>query len=83
MPDIPALILRPAAPADVHKLAAILARAFYDDPPLVWLLPEPATRLGHITRMFETVVGVESLGYGGVDVAASGAETSGAEIAGG
>jgi ribosomal protein S18 acetylase RimI-like enzyme len=80
MADTSALVLRPATSADVKQLAALLARAFYDDPPLVWLLPNPTTRLSHITRMFETVTGVESLGYGGVDVACGGEEIAGGAV---
>jgi GNAT superfamily N-acetyltransferase len=75
----PALI-RPATSADVKMLAAVMARAFYDDPPLVWLLPDPATRLGRVTRMFETVIGIESLRYGGVDVACRGGKILGGAI---
>jgi len=71
MPGSPAFV-RPATSADVKMLAAVLARAFYDDPPLVWLLPDAATRLGRVTRMFATVIGIESLRYGGVDVACAG-----------
>jgi|SRR6185437_6081676 GNAT superfamily N-acetyltransferase len=80
MADTSAIVLRPATSADVKQLAAVLARAFYDDPPLVWLLPNPTTRLSHITRMFETVTGVESLGYGGVDVACGGEEIAGGAV---
>jgi GNAT superfamily N-acetyltransferase len=76
----PALALRPATSADVKKLAAIMAQAFYDDPPLVWLLPDPAKRLGRITRMFKTVIGIESLRYGGVDVACGGEEIVGGAV---
>jgi ribosomal protein S18 acetylase RimI-like enzyme len=65
----PAVALRAATSADVKNLAAVLGRAFYDDPPLVWMLPNPATRLARITRTFATVIGIESLRYGGVDVA--------------
>jgi GNAT superfamily N-acetyltransferase len=75
-----AAFVRPATSADVTVLAAILARAFYDDPPLVWLLPDPATRLGRITRMFETVIGIESLRYGGVDVACGAGKILGGAI---
>ena len=67
----PALV-RPATSADVKKLAVVMARAFYDDPPLIWLLPDPARRLGRVTRMFATVIGTESLRYGGVDIACDG-----------
>jgi hypothetical protein len=75
----PALV-RPATSADVKKLAAVLARAFYEDPPLIWLLPNPATRLGRVTRMFATVVGIESLWHAGVDVACGGEEILGGAI---
>lgn len=61
-------------------LAAVLARAFTDDPPMVWLLPDPATRLGRLTRMFATIIGIESLPYGGVDVACAGEEILGGAI---
>ena len=77
--ESPALI-RPATSADVKTLAAILARAFYDDPPLIWLLPDAATRLGRVTRMFATVIGIESLRYGGVAVACDGEKILGGAI---
>jgi ribosomal protein S18 acetylase RimI-like enzyme len=74
------VFVRPATSADVTTLAAVLARAFYDDPPLTWLLPDPATRLGRVTRMFATVIGIESLRYGGVDVACDGEKILGGAI---
>lgn len=80
MAGSPALALRPATSADVKKLAEVLARAFYDDPPLIWLLPDPATRLARITRMFATVIGIESLRYGGVDVVCDGEEIAGGAV---
>jgi GNAT superfamily N-acetyltransferase len=75
-----ALTLRPATSADVKKLAAVLARAFYEDPPLVWMLPDPATRLGRITRMFRAIIGIESLRFGGIDVACGGEDIVGGAI---
>jgi GNAT superfamily N-acetyltransferase len=80
MADSPEVVLRPATSADVKRLAAVLARAFYDDPPLAWLVPDPAIRLGRLNRMFTTIVGIESLRYGGVEVACSGAEIVGAAV---
>ena len=80
MAGSPALVLRPATSADVKKLAAVLARAFYDDPPLMWLLPDPAARLGRVTRMFATIIGIESLRHGGVDIACGGEEILGGAI---
>jgi GNAT superfamily N-acetyltransferase len=79
MAGIPALV-RPATSADVKKLAAVLARAFYDYPPWIWLLPNPATRLARLTRMFATVIGIESLRYGGVEIACGGEEILGGAI---
>jgi GNAT superfamily N-acetyltransferase len=79
MADSPALV-RPATSADVKKLAVVLARAFYEDPPLIWLLPDPARRLGRITRMFATVIGIESLRYGGVDIVCDGEKILGGAI---
>ena len=74
------VLIRPATSADVTTLAAVLARAFHDDPPLTWLLPDPATRLGRITRMFATVIGIESLRYGGVDVICAGEKILGGAV---
>jgi GNAT superfamily N-acetyltransferase len=76
----PALVLRPATSADVRKLAVVMARAFYDDPPLIWLLPNPATRLSRVTRVFAAVIGIESLRYGGVDIACDGEEILGGAV---
>jgi GNAT superfamily N-acetyltransferase len=78
--DSASLVLRPATSADVKKLAAIMAQAFYDDPPLTWLLPNPGTRLARITSMFRTVIRIESLRYGGVDIAWGGGKILGGAI---
>ena len=67
-----ALALRSATPVDVKMTAAVMARAFFDDPPLTWLLPDPATRQGRVTRMFATIIGIESLRYGGVEIVCGG-----------
>lgn len=80
MAGSPALVLRPATSADVPTLATVLARAFYDDPPTMWLLPDPATRLARLTRMFATAIGIEALQHGGVDIAWDGEEMLGGAI---
>jgi GNAT superfamily N-acetyltransferase len=80
MAGSPAFAVRPATSADVKRLAAVLARAFYDDPPLVWMLPNPATRLARITVMFASVIGIESLHLGGVDVASDGEDIVGGAV---
>lgn len=58
----------------------MLARAFYDDPPLVWMLPNPATRLGRINSVFTAIIGIEALRHGGVDIACDGEEILGGAI---
>jgi len=75
-----ALVKRPATSADVKKLASVLARAFYDDPPLTWLLPDPATRPARVTRIFAAIIGIESLRYGGVEIACGGEKILGGAI---
>jgi len=80
MAGSPEQIPRPATSADVQTLAAVLTEAFYDDPPLVWLLPNPATRLRRINRMFATIIGIESLRYGGIEVVCDGGKILGGAI---
>ena len=45
--------VRRAGTADIEELAAVTARAFYDDPLVSWFLPEDATRLRRSTKWFE------------------------------
>jgi hypothetical protein len=61
--------VRPATAADVKPLAAVLGRAFEDDPPFVWMLPDARTRQARTGRFFGTVVRTEALALGAVEVA--------------
>jgi ribosomal protein S18 acetylase RimI-like enzyme len=61
--------VRPATAADVRPLAAVLGRAFEDDPPFVWMLPDARTRQSRAGRFFGTVVRTEALALGAVEVA--------------
>jgi GNAT superfamily N-acetyltransferase len=72
--------VRPATAADVKPLATVMARAFYDDPPFIWMLPDPATRLERARRFFATLTRGEALAHGGVDVASVESEIAGAAI---
>jgi GNAT superfamily N-acetyltransferase len=72
--------VRSATAADVKPLAAVMARAFYDDPPFMWLLPDPKTRLQRSRRFFATLARDKALARCGVDVALVGAEVAGAAI---
>ncbi|MDQ3849245.1 MAG: GNAT family N-acetyltransferase [Actinomycetota bacterium] len=46
------LRVRPARAEDFAPLAAMLARAFYDDPVTAWFYPDDARRLRHVRRFF-------------------------------
>jgi GNAT superfamily N-acetyltransferase len=61
--------VRPATAADIRPLAAVMGRAFEDDPPFVWMLPDAKTRQARAGRFFATLVRAEALGYGAVEVA--------------
>ena len=80
MPGTAERTVRPATSADVKPLAAVMARAFHDDPPFIWVLPDSATRLRRERRLFVTVTRGEVLADGGVDVVLAGTELAGAAI---
>jgi GNAT superfamily N-acetyltransferase len=63
---------RPARKDDVRELSRTLARAFYDDPVMVWLLPDDEARTAHLYRLFATMTRHHHLGRGGVEVACDG-----------
>ncbi len=50
--------------ADIEPVAAASARAFYDDPLQVWALPDGATRLEKLEKMFALQTRVASLPLG-------------------
>lgn len=66
---VAAIDVRPAHKADVKQLAAVLGRAFYDDPVMVWMLPETARREQALGRMFATMTRHHFLPGGGSEVA--------------
>lgn len=61
--------VRPVVRADVRKLADVLAKAFYDDPPFMWMLPDDKTRLARSRGIFTTVLHIEALRHGAVEAA--------------
>lgn len=67
-----AVTIRPVTRADIGPLAAVLARAFTDDPPFVWALPNSADRTRRVQRFFRTLLRVEALPRRAVDVACDG-----------
>lgn len=60
---------RPARRADVRELSRTMARAFYDDPVMSWLLSNDNARTARLTRLFATIVRHQHLAGGGVEVA--------------
>jgi GNAT superfamily N-acetyltransferase len=80
MPGTGEPTVRPATAADVKPLSAVLARAFYDDPPFMWMLPDPATRLKRARRFFAAWTRGPALADGVVDVVLVGTEIAAAAI---
>ena len=44
--------IRKARPGEVSKLAGVLARSFYDDPPMSWVIADDARRVPLLERSF-------------------------------
>jgi GNAT superfamily N-acetyltransferase len=63
---------RSARKVDVGELSGTLARAFYDDPVMVWLLPDEKPRTAQLYRLFATMTRHHHLARGGVEVAYDG-----------
>lgn len=71
--------IRAAREDDCRALAEVFARAFLDDPEMMWVLPDPATRRERLTLLFATDLGKLHLRLGGTEVAV----TEAGEIAAG
>ncbi len=64
--------VRPARKADVRELSRTLARAFYDDPVIMWICPDERARSAQATRIFSAMTRHHHLAGGGVEVACDG-----------
>ena len=71
---------RPASKADVRELSRTLARAFYDDPVMIWLLPDEKPRTAQLCRVFATMTRHHHLARGGVEVASDGPDIGAAAL---
>jgi GNAT superfamily N-acetyltransferase len=65
---------------DVGELSRTLARAFYDDPVMVWLLPDEKPRTAQLYRVFATMTRHHHLARGGVEVACDGPDIGAAAL---
>lgn len=62
----------PAARQQVRQLSRVLARAFYDDPVMSWILPDASVRERGLEQMFATMTRHHYLRTEGVEVAGGG-----------
>ncbi len=56
--------VRLATPADAPAIGAVLARAFADDPVMVWVFPERDRRLRGLRRLYTTIARYEGIPLG-------------------
>jgi GNAT superfamily N-acetyltransferase len=77
------IAVRPAGTADARELAQVLSRAFYDDPPFMWMLPDERSRERRARGMFRTILRSHALKYGGVEVATDAGTNDHGAIVGG
>lgn len=66
---VAAIDVRPANRTDLKVLGSVLARAFYHDPVMMWMLPEAERRQRALDRMFVTMARHHFLPGGGSEVA--------------
>ncbi len=71
---------RPAHKGDVRELSRTLARAFYDDPVMSWLLPDAKSRTAQLPRLFATITRHHHLARGAVEVASDGPDIGAAAL---
>ena len=72
--------VRPARKENVGSLSQTLARAFFDDPVMIWLLPDEKPRTAQLHRLFATMIRHHHLARGGVEVACDGPDIGAAAL---
>jgi GNAT superfamily N-acetyltransferase len=72
--------LQSARRRDVGSMAVVLARAFYDDPVMSWMLPDDRTRRKALTRMFSVMTRHHFLPRAGSEVALRGGSLGAATL---
>ena len=71
---------RAAHKADIRELSGVLARAFYDDPVMAWVLPDDVARLERLARVFTAITRHHHLAGGGSEVACDGSSIGAAAL---
>jgi ribosomal protein S18 acetylase RimI-like enzyme len=66
---VPAVAVRSAQKPDLRELAAVLGRAFHDDPVMRWMLPDARRRARALPRLFAAIGRQHHLRGEGADIA--------------
>lgn len=77
---VAAVDVRPPNKADVKRLAAVLGRAFHDDPVMSWILSDDARRAKALPRLFSAITRHHFLAGGGAELAVRGGEIGAAAL---
>jgi GNAT superfamily N-acetyltransferase len=72
--------VRPGRRSDVSALSNTLARAFYQDPVMLWMLPDAKARSQKLPSLFAVLTRHHHLGGGGVEVASNGSVIAAAAL---
>lgn len=72
--------VRPATRRDLGALSRTLGRAFYDDPVMIWMLPDDDARRRKLHKLFASLTRYHHLARGGVEVAPDGDGIGGAAL---
>lgn len=75
-----AVDVRPPTKSDVKQLAAVLGRAFQNDPVMSWILADDTRRAKGLPRLFAAITRHHFLAGGGAEVAGRGGEIGAAAL---
>lgn len=75
-----AVDVRPPTKSDVKQLAAVLGRAFHNDPVMSWILADDTRRAKGLPRLFAAITRHHFLAGGGAEVASRGGQIGGAAL---
>ncbi len=77
---VAAVDVRPPSKSDVKRLAAVLGRAFHDDPVMAWILADDTRRAKGLPRLFAAITRHHFLSGGGAEVAVRDGEIGAAAL---